>query len=191
MLSWVAETLILIVYNIFTILLQLRLSRHSFRVWLSSGGGNLWLCGSSRGRDPDSSPVPCGPKMWHIHQLGWRMASRQEVISLVGVTILHIWTTQWCSLTLFGHTGISLVAVWPDAVLWLTCSFRDEASGFCYVNDAVLGILRLREKYERVLYVDVDLHHGDGTQSHKQWSIHYRPKWIFKAYEYTLKMNEL
>lgn len=40
---------------------------------------------------------------------------------------------------------------------------RDEASGFCYVNDAVLGILRLREKYERVLYVDVDLHHGDGT----------------------------
>lgn len=40
---------------------------------------------------------------------------------------------------------------------------RDEASGFCYVNDAVLGILRLREKYERVLYVDIDLHHGDGT----------------------------
>lgn len=40
--------------------------------------------------------------------------------------------------------------------------FRDEASGFCYVNDAVLGILKLREKYERVLYVDVDLHHGDG-----------------------------
>lgn len=45
---------------------------------------------------------------------------------------------------------------------------RDEASGFCYVNDAVLGILRLREKYERVLYVDVDLHHGDGTRPHKR-----------------------
>uniref|UniRef100_A0A8C4HTS5 Histone deacetylase 8 n=1 Tax=Dicentrarchus labrax TaxID=13489 RepID=A0A8C4HTS5_DICLA len=41
---------------------------------------------------------------------------------------------------------------------------KDEASGFCYVNDAVLGILRLREKYERVLYVDVDLHHGDGVE---------------------------
>uniref|UniRef100_A0A3P9IH00 histone deacetylase n=1 Tax=Oryzias latipes TaxID=8090 RepID=A0A3P9IH00_ORYLA len=41
---------------------------------------------------------------------------------------------------------------------------RDEASGFCYVNDAVLGILKLREKYERVLYVDVDLHHGDGVE---------------------------
>lgn len=44
---------------------------------------------------------------------------------------------------------------------------RDEASGFCYVNDAVLGILRLREKYERVLYVDVDLHHGDGVHLNK------------------------
>ncbi|XP_037832514.1 histone deacetylase 8 isoform X1 [Kryptolebias marmoratus] len=41
---------------------------------------------------------------------------------------------------------------------------KDEASGFCYVNDAVLGILKLREKFDRVLYVDVDLHHGDGVE---------------------------
>ncbi|XP_026864543.1 histone deacetylase 8 isoform X2 [Electrophorus electricus] len=41
---------------------------------------------------------------------------------------------------------------------------KDEASGFCYVNDAVLGILKLREKYERVLYIDMDLHHGDGVE---------------------------
>lgn len=41
-------------------------------------------------------------------------------------------------------------------------SCRDEASGFCYLNDAVLGILRLRRKFERILYVDLDLHHGDG-----------------------------
>ncbi|XP_029463387.1 histone deacetylase 8 isoform X4 [Rhinatrema bivittatum] len=38
---------------------------------------------------------------------------------------------------------------------------KDEASGFCYLNDAVLGILRLRQKYDRVLYIDFDLHHGD------------------------------
>ena len=41
--------------------------------------------------------------------------------------------------------------------------YRDSASGFCYTNDVVLGILKLREKFERVLYVDLDLHHGDGT----------------------------
>jgi len=42
---------------------------------------------------------------------------------------------------------------------------RCEASGFCYINDIVLCILRLREKYDRVLYVDMDLHHGDGESS--------------------------
>uniref|UniRef100_A0A8C9NJ79 Histone deacetylase 8 n=1 Tax=Serinus canaria TaxID=9135 RepID=A0A8C9NJ79_SERCA len=39
---------------------------------------------------------------------------------------------------------------------------KDEASGFCYLNDAVLGILRLRQKFDRILYIDLDLHHGDG-----------------------------
>jgi acetoin utilization protein AcuC len=40
----------------------------------------------------------------------------------------------------------------------------DRASGFCYVNDAVLAILRLRARDLRVAYVDIDAHHGDGVQ---------------------------
>jgi len=40
----------------------------------------------------------------------------------------------------------------------------DRASGFCYVNDAVLAILHLRERGLRVCYVDIDAHHGDGVQ---------------------------
>jgi acetoin utilization protein AcuC len=40
----------------------------------------------------------------------------------------------------------------------------DRASGFCYVNDAVLAILRLRERGLRVVYIDIDAHHGDGVQ---------------------------
>ncbi|HXH82656.1 MAG TPA: acetoin utilization protein AcuC [Candidatus Tectomicrobia bacterium] len=40
----------------------------------------------------------------------------------------------------------------------------DRASGFCYVNDAVLAILRLRDRGLRVAYVDIDAHHGDGVQ---------------------------
>jgi hypothetical protein len=38
----------------------------------------------------------------------------------------------------------------------------DEASGFCYINDIVLAILELLRFYPRVLYVDIDVHHGDG-----------------------------
>ncbi len=41
----------------------------------------------------------------------------------------------------------------------------DRASGFCYFNDPVFAILALlKEGVERVLYVDLDAHHGDGVQ---------------------------
>ncbi|WP_284117603.1 acetoin utilization protein AcuC [Streptomyces fragilis] len=40
------------------------------------------------------------------------------------------------------------------------------ASGFCVYNDAALAIARLLELgAERVAYVDVDVHHGDGVQT--------------------------
>ncbi|KAG6001795.1 histone deacetylase [Claviceps maximensis] len=39
-----------------------------------------------------------------------------------------------------------------------------EASGFCYVNDIVLGILELLRFMKRVLYIDIDVHHGDGVE---------------------------
>jgi len=44
-------------------------------------------------------------------------------------------------------------------------AMRERASGFCYVNDAVLAIMRLRERGLRVAYVDIDAHHGDGVQA--------------------------
>ena len=41
---------------------------------------------------------------------------------------------------------------------------KSEASGFCYINDIVLCILELLKVYPRVLYLDIDVHHGDGVQ---------------------------
>ncbi|HEV8306357.1 MAG TPA: acetoin utilization protein AcuC [Methylomirabilota bacterium] len=41
----------------------------------------------------------------------------------------------------------------------------DRASGFCYLNDAVLAIQALRARGLRVAYVDIDAHHGDGVQA--------------------------
>ncbi|KAH7326439.1 hypothetical protein B0I35DRAFT_346815, partial [Stachybotrys elegans] len=41
---------------------------------------------------------------------------------------------------------------------------KSEASGFCYVNDIVLGILELLRFMKRVLYIDIDVHHGDGVE---------------------------
>lgn len=41
---------------------------------------------------------------------------------------------------------------------------KSEASGFCYVNDIVLAILELLKFHARVLYIDIDIHHGDGVE---------------------------
>jgi acetoin utilization protein AcuC len=43
---------------------------------------------------------------------------------------------------------------------------RAKASGFCIYNDAAACIQRLLDRgAKRVLYIDVDAHHGDGTES--------------------------
>lgn len=38
------------------------------------------------------------------------------------------------------------------------------ASGFCYLNDIVVSIIELLKYYPRILYIDIDVHHGDGVQ---------------------------
>ena len=43
---------------------------------------------------------------------------------------------------------------------------KARASGFCFVNDIALGILRLRELgFRRIAYLDLDAHHGDGVEA--------------------------
>ena len=62
-----------------------------------------------------------------------------------------------------------------------------KASGFCYFNDVVFAILTLLEQgCERVLYVDLDAHHGDGVQAAFEEdkrvftiSVHEEGKWPF------------
>ncbi|NOQ89472.1 MAG: acetoin utilization protein AcuC [Gammaproteobacteria bacterium] len=43
--------------------------------------------------------------------------------------------------------------------------FRDHVSGFCVFNDCAIAIEHLRNQYQlqRILYVDIDAHHGDGV----------------------------
>jgi acetoin utilization deacetylase AcuC-like enzyme len=40
----------------------------------------------------------------------------------------------------------------------------DRATGFCYLNNTAIAAQRLRARYERVAILDIDAHHGDGTQ---------------------------
>ena len=42
---------------------------------------------------------------------------------------------------------------------------KDFAAGFCYVNDVVLAIQKWLRRRKRVLYIDIDAHHGDQVQA--------------------------
>merc|ERR1712136_72071 len=77
---------------------------------------------------------------------------------------------DFCSM----YTGASLQAATmlnnnkcDIAVNWsggLHHAKKYEASGFCYVNDIVIAISELLKYHSRVLYLDIDVHHGDGVQ---------------------------
>lgn len=44
-------------------------------------------------------------------------------------------------------------------------AFANRAAGFCVYNDAAAAIAQIRKRYQaRVLYIDTDVHHGDGVQ---------------------------
>ncbi|OCF72602.1 histone deacetylase RPD3 [Kwoniella mangroviensis CBS 8886] len=85
---------------------------------------------------------------------------------------------EYCSISAGGSMGTRLFMLIEGAarlsrdkcdiaVNWaggLHHAKKAEASGFCYVNDIVLGILELLRYHQRVLYIDIDVHHGDGVE---------------------------
>ncbi|CAN0266767.1 unnamed protein product [Laminaria digitata] len=77
---------------------------------------------------------------------------------------------EFCQLYTSGSIGgaIRLNNKQSDVVInWaggLHHAKKSEASGFCYVNDCVLAILELLKTHQRVLYIDIDIHHGDGVE---------------------------
>jgi acetoin utilization deacetylase AcuC-like enzyme len=44
-------------------------------------------------------------------------------------------------------------------------AYADRANGFCYLNNVAIAAQYLRNHFERVVIIDIDLHHGNGTQS--------------------------
>jgi acetoin utilization deacetylase AcuC-like enzyme len=44
-------------------------------------------------------------------------------------------------------------------------AYRDRACGFCFLNNAAIAAERLRSRFGKVAILDVDTHHGDGTQA--------------------------
>ena len=41
---------------------------------------------------------------------------------------------------------------------------RDQAGGFCYLNNSAIAAQTLRAGFDRIAVLDIDVHHGNGTQ---------------------------
>ncbi|KAK8832741.1 hypothetical protein WA577_004135 [Blastocystis sp. JDR] len=72
----------------------------------------------------------------------------------------------YCGASLDAAARINL-GLNPVCINWsggLHHAKKAEASGFCYANDIVLAILELLKVHPRVMYIDIDIHHGDGVE---------------------------
>ena len=65
-------------------------------------------------------------------------------------------------------------------------AFADMAGGFCFLNNSAIAAAHLRQRHERVAILDVDVHHGNGTQGifYERGdvltiSIHADPAWFY------------
>jgi len=73
----------------------------------------------------------------------------------------------------------------------------ERASGFCYINDVALACIVLAEQGKRVLYLDVDVHHGDGVvyafydrSDVMTISFHENPRVLFPGTGFTNEIGE-
>uniref|UniRef100_A0A8C5S449 Histone deacetylase 8 n=1 Tax=Laticauda laticaudata TaxID=8630 RepID=A0A8C5S449_LATLA len=104
---------------------------------------------------PRASPPLTGPPP-RLSPPGYDCPAGKGVFEYAAAVGGGTLTAARCLVEQKGRVAINWAGGWHHAK-------KDEASGFCYLNDAVLGILQLRRRFDRVLYVDLDLHHGDGT----------------------------
>jgi acetoin utilization deacetylase AcuC-like enzyme len=87
-------------------------------------------------------------------------------------TACPIGPDSWESIYWSANTAASAAALVQDGsqMAYALCrppghhAFADLAGGFCFVNNSAVAATVLREKHDRVAIVDVDLHHGNGTQ---------------------------
>lgn len=90
----------------------------------------------------------------------------------LGDTACPIGAYTWEAVSASADAAVSAAAVVREGAseAYALCrppghhAFADLAGGFCYLNNAAVAAALLRERYQRVATLDVDLHHGNGTQ---------------------------
>lgn len=113
------------------------------------------------GRPDESVRPPCRPTGL-IGQIGWYLGDLSVPVGE------HCWTSTLRSAETAVAAADSILA--GERAAYALCrpsghhARADRASGFCYVNNTAVAAQRLRSRFGKVAILDVDAHHGDGTQ---------------------------
>lgn len=98
---------------------------------------------------------PVGRAGWHLHD----MACPIGADSFAGI-LASAASAQAAAEAVLGGHGSAYALCRPPG----HHAGPDRAGGFCFVNNSALAATVLREQFDRVAILDVDLHHGNGTQ---------------------------
>lgn len=81
-------------------------------------------------------------------------------------TGLFDWSSRVCGASLKGAKRLcgNSADIYFNIAGGMHHAMPEKASGFCYLNDAAVAINHLLDCGKRVVYVDIDAHHGDGVQ---------------------------
>ena len=121
------------------------------------------IAGASEAVTPNIHPIHRrGYPASVVAQAGWHMIDASAPISA------DTWeSAQWSAWT--SATAAELV-LGGETAAYALCrppghhAGAETAGGFCYLNNAAIAANRLRSVHARVAILDVDLHHGNGTQ---------------------------
>ncbi|KAJ2942817.1 hypothetical protein O0L34_g15005 [Tuta absoluta] len=91
------------------------------------------------------------------HGIGYDCPPVSNMFELVSMIAGGSITAARCLVLGLADVAINWYGGWHHAQ-------RSGADGFCYVNDIVLAIEKLKPKFPKVLYIDLDVHHGNGVQ---------------------------
>jgi acetoin utilization deacetylase AcuC-like enzyme len=113
------------------------------------------------GRPEDPSRPPC-PAESIVARTGWYLGDLSVSLGP------HTWTSIRRSCDTAVAAADAVLA--GEASAYALCrpsghhARADRASGFCFINNTAVAAARLRSRFPRVAVLDVDAHHGDGTQ---------------------------
>lgn len=97
-----------------------------------------------------------------VGQAGWHMAD----------TACPLAANSWPAIQASANTAVEAaeLVMAGERAAYALCrppghhAYADMAGGFCYLNNTAIAAQALRRRFARVAVVDVDLHHGNGTQ---------------------------